>query len=156
MLLVCSVIFAIIMVLLFARDAPAGQWLDQFIIQGIITNLGKITRGHWISAGALLLAIGVLYWLARADGLLLFSMATPDLAMWFTTFEISSYIDAFVAITIASSAVRLKGFEIHLNMKCLKSFTRFRKNRKREPQSSRVDTANSENDDDGSRFGCVA
>ena len=64
MLLVNVTAFVVVVILLFAKDTPAGQWLDQFLLQGI-TRLGHMTRSHWIRAGAVLLAIGLLYWLAK-------------------------------------------------------------------------------------------
>jgi hypothetical protein len=155
MLLVNVTAFAVLAILLLAKDTPAGQWLDQFLLQGIITRLGHITRGHWICAGAVLLAIGLLFWLAKVDGLILFSMGAPDLAVWFTTFEISIYADALTAIVIASSALRVKAIQSFFVLKCLNIMKKFKRSRKREVHSQRKDTVESVNDDDG-KFGRAA
>lgn len=156
MLLVNLAAFAVLVILLFAKDTPSGQWLDQFLLQGIITRLGQITRGHWICAGAVLLAIGLLYWLAKVDGLILFSMGTPDLAVWFTSFEISVYADALTAVVIASSAFRIKATQSFLMLKYPNIKKKLKRSRKREAHSPRKDTVKSANDDDDGRFGCAA
>jgi hypothetical protein len=155
MLLVNVTVFAVLIILLFAKDTPAGQWLDQFILQGINTNLGRITRGRWICAGAVLLTIGLLFWLAKVDGLILFSLGTPDLAVWFTTFEISIYADALTAVVIASSALRVKAIQSFFGLKYSSIVKKFKGSRKREAHSQRKDTVESANDDDG-RFGRAA
>jgi hypothetical protein len=89
-----------------------GQWLHARLIEPIADRLARITAGHWICVGAVLLAIGLLYWLAKADGLLLASMSAPDVAVWFSTFEISTYADALITVAMASSAFRIRALRL--------------------------------------------
>ncbi len=112
MLLIDFMAWFCLATLLFARETPLGQWLHARLIEPIAVSLARITAGHWICVGAVLLAIGLLYWLAKADGLLLASMSAPDVAVWFSTFEISTYAEALITVAMASSAFRIRALRL--------------------------------------------
>jgi len=143
MLLIDFVAFFCLATLLFARETPLGQWLHKVLVQHIADGLGRITSGHWICAAAVLLVIGLLYWLAKADGLMFASMSAPDAAIWFSTFEISTYADALIAVAMASAPLRMKAVRLHLGGRLTAITSRLRRQRKRHAK-----TPSAANDDE--------
>lgn len=108
MLLVDAAAFLVLMVLCFARETPLGRWLDAGLVQRPARWLGGIGRGFWICAGCVVLVVGGLVWLARGEGAVVALIGAPDLAVWFTTFEVSTWADALAAVAVGAFAFRVR------------------------------------------------
>ncbi|WP_206241558.1 hypothetical protein [Novosphingobium terrae] len=146
MLLIDFVAFFCLVTLLFARETPLGQWLHKVLVQDIADRLGSIRSGHWLCAGAVLLVIGLLYWLAKADGLMFVAMSAPDFAVWFSTFEISTYADALIAVAMASSSLRIKAMRLHRGGRLTRIASKLRRQRKHGIRTTRA--ANDDEEED--------
>lgn len=108
MLFVDAAAFLVLMVMCFARGTPLGRWLDVRLVERPARWLGGTGRGLWICLGCAVLAVGVLIWLARGEGAVVAVMGAPDLAVWFTTFEVSTWADALAAVAMGAFAFRIR------------------------------------------------
>jgi hypothetical protein len=97
---------ALWLLLLTAPKTPIGRFLYQMLVAAPATRLGRITRGQMLLV--LLLCIGstAIVWLMGGEALRLLGMAVPDVAMWVTTFEITTYLDVVAALAMAASTMR--------------------------------------------------
>jgi hypothetical protein len=107
MLLVDAAAFLVLMVLCFARETPLGRWLDAGLVQrparwlggsGGDSGFAPVVWCWWSGAG-----------LAGAgEGAVVALMGAPDLAVWFTTFEVSTWADALAAVAVGAFAFRVR------------------------------------------------
>ncbi len=94
--------------LLIAPDTPIGRALHHWMVAIPARRLDRIGRGHVLLALLLLAAVSVVIWIMEQEGILLMSMAAPELAAFLTTVEISAYLDVVAALAITASSVRLR------------------------------------------------
>ena len=105
-MLVTITLLTLWLTMLIAPDTPVGRYLHRILVVAPAERLGRITRGQILLAIALFAVAGIAMWLTEGDGLRLLSMAAPDISMWITTFEVTTYIDVAAAALIAASTVR--------------------------------------------------
>lgn len=108
MLLVEGLAFFVLMVLCLAPETVLGRWLHVRLVEKPARRLGAIKRAVWIFAGLVVVAMALLAWLTRGEGAMVASIGLPDLLAWFTTFEVSTWADALVAVALAASLTRLR------------------------------------------------
>ena len=93
-------------VMWIAPETEVGRFLNHWLVVVPAARLARVRRETVIMLLVLcLLGLGCA-WLIGHDGLQMFGMAAPDLAMLLTSFEVASYIDAVIAVMLAASAVR--------------------------------------------------
>lgn len=90
-----------------ARELPVGRSLHKAMVAAPAALLNRLTTGHVLFAILLIAIAGMVVWAGEADGLRVLTMAAPDVAAWFTTFEVSAYLDILATIAAASAALRL-------------------------------------------------
>lgn len=93
-----------------AGGTPIAELLQRIMVDTPARRLNRITRGHILTAAALLVFGGLLIWQLEGDGVRLLSMMAPEIGTWLAMFEISTWLDAVVAVVALSSTVRLRGW----------------------------------------------
>ncbi|WP_409020081.1 hypothetical protein [Brevundimonas vesicularis] len=97
-------IATLIIILLAAFPATSiGKTLRNWLVDAPARRLNRVTPGHL----AFYLSLGVigftLFSLFGAEGLRLFSLMAPELAVWFVVFDVSLFLDVFL-LSIALAA----------------------------------------------------
>lgn len=131
-----------------APATPIGRALHDLLVAGPARLFNRITRGH-VATVVLLLAFGtVLVWQLEGDGVRLLSMMAPEIGTFLTMFEISTYLDAAIAVIAVSSTVRWHGIRRWRGRTTIRRAPRAIRTRRRPPRPPAA------NDDDG--HGAVA
>lgn len=107
MLIVTLVFVACWLTLGFAPDIPIARALRRALVEMPAARLSRITRGDVAVAIVLAIAAGMIAFVGEGDGIRLLTMAAPDMALWITSFEISTVVDIVVAIALAASHMRV-------------------------------------------------
>lgn len=105
---------ALWLILVIAPDTAIGRTLQRWLVAAPARRLSRVGRGHVVLAVLLVAAVGAVIWIMEQDGILLMSMAAPEVAAFLTTFEISAYLDVIAALAMAASAMRLRAVGLRL------------------------------------------
>lgn len=128
-----------------AAGMPIAELLQRIMVDTPARRLNRITRGHILTTAALLAFGGLLIWQLEGDGLRLLSLMAPEIGTWLTMFEISTWLDAVVAVVALSSTVRLRGWRAWI----VAVSTRRTPGKCVRAQRSRKVRRSADNDDDG-------
>jgi hypothetical protein len=92
--------------MLVAGDTPAGRLMRRWGVEKPAARLSRISRTQ-VALVVLLIAIGLSAWMAMGhDGLSLYGMAMPELTGMLASIEMTSFIDAAIAVTLVATSVR--------------------------------------------------
>lgn len=92
--------------MLVAGDTAVGRTLHRWTVAKPAARLSRISRTH-VAVMALLVGIGIGMWLAMGhDGLSLYGMAMPELTGLLASIEVTSFIDAAIAVALVATSVR--------------------------------------------------
>ena len=69
----------------------------------------KVTVGRALVGISIALVLFAVFWALQGDAPMLLAMALPEIAAWFTTFEIATLVDVLVGIGSVWLAVRASG-----------------------------------------------
>jgi hypothetical protein len=90
---------------------------------------------RFFSLGRLMLGIGIALtlfgavWFLPPDAVTMTFLMLPELAVWFTTFEIATLVEATLTVGIAATLVRASGFSTYLRNGFSRSARSLRKKR---------------------------
>ena len=142
-----AVFMALWATLAIAPETAIGRALHRLMVARPASTLTRLNRGHIVVVLVLLTVSLLLLWAAGGDGLKVIAMGTPETVTWLTTFEISAYVDALIAISAAATSVRLQGSPRRL-IEAISTRLGFRKVRVRAIRNRRGQRSSPANDDD--------
>lgn len=92
--------------MLVAGDTPTGRLMRRWGVAKPAARLSRISRTQ-VTLAVLLIVIGLSAWgLMGHDGLSLYGMAMPELTGLLASIEMTSFIDAAIAVTLVATSVR--------------------------------------------------
>ncbi|RUT27183.1 hypothetical protein C0V97_02935 [Asaia sp. W19] len=91
-----------------SRDTPTGQLLRRWMVDLPAKALNRLRRWHLMLAVGLVGLGCLLIWYGGNDGLRVASMTLPDMFSWFTTIEVSTYVDVLTALVAASLLTKVR------------------------------------------------
>ena len=91
-------------ILKWAPDIAMARCLSRWLVEKPADRWSGIRRGQWIGGILLIVLVGVLIYAEAGDALHLLTMASPEIAMLFSTFEMSLYADLIMTGFVAWSA----------------------------------------------------
>jgi len=101
-----AVLLAIWATLWIAGDTPVGRLLQRWLVAKPAARLARISRMQVVLV-LLLMAIGLgALGLLGHDGLSLYGMAMPELTALLASVEVTGFIDAAIAMTLAATSVQ--------------------------------------------------
>ncbi len=128
-------------------DTPVGKWLRLTMVDLPAAWLTKLTRGHMLIGVTVFASTAFVLWLIGSEAARMLSIAAPDMLVWMTTFEMTSYVDALAAVTIAASSVRLRALKSLLPRRLLRRRDVARVVRARRVRRPTQAKADNDNDD---------
>jgi len=90
-----------------APDTPIGRFLHRWAVVVPAARLAAIRPGQVLLAVLVVAAVATSVLVLGEEATRLIGTATPEIAGWITMFEVTSYLDALVAVVSASSIWRL-------------------------------------------------
>jgi hypothetical protein len=103
-----AALFAALLVILWAPDSLPGTCLRRVLVEWPAARLSRLRTGDVIF-GCGMLGLGILcLFVLQGDAGILFGLMSPEIAVWFTSFEMSLYLDAIVALGLVSGHARLR------------------------------------------------
>jgi hypothetical protein len=90
-----------------APDTPTGRFLHRWTVVVPAARLAAIRPGQVLLTVLVLTVVTISVVLIGEESTRLIGTATPEIAGWITMFEVTSYLDALVAVVSASSLWRL-------------------------------------------------
>ncbi|PZR37384.1 hypothetical protein [Caulobacter segnis] len=107
-------ILACVLVLAAFPVSALGRALRRALVEAPARRLNAIKPGHIVILVGLALVGLIMFGLFEADGLRVFGMMVPEIAVWFSAFEMSLVLDALViGLAIATTArLRVMGLMI--------------------------------------------
>ena len=94
--------------LLVLPDVPARRALERVLVEAPARKLNHINKGLVIVTVAIAMLGLVLFHFLEQDGLLLFNMAAPELAMMLGSVEMTTLIDVVASALMLSAGLRVK------------------------------------------------
>lgn len=92
--------------MLVAGDTPTGRLMRRWSVEKPAVRLSRISRTQ-VTLAMLLIVIGLGAWgVMGHDGLSLYGMAMPELTGMLASIEMTSFIDATIAVTLVATSVR--------------------------------------------------
>lgn len=121
-----------------------GRGLRRALVEAPARRLNAIKPGHIVMLVGLALVGLVMFGLFEADGLRVFGMMVPEIAVWFSAFEMSLVLDALViGLAIATTGrLRVMGLVIRRAIQGAASWLARRvspRERRSRPRPSRTD-----------------
>lgn len=98
-----------LLVIRLAPDSAAGRGLKRGLVDWPADRLSRLSRRSVIAFAALAAAVAVSLFVLRGDSMAFFSMSLPEATAWFTTFEVSTYVDILVGLGLVGGRLRLRG-----------------------------------------------
>ena len=89
-----------------AGDTPIGRLLHAAFVERPASWCARVRRGHVALAVLLVTIAAAAMWAGGTDAISVLGMATPDLAIWLTSFEIATYLDMAVTVVLVASTLR--------------------------------------------------
>jgi hypothetical protein len=108
LLMLVPCLFAAFLAIRSAPDTLVGKALRRFLVEWPAERLLRVTRGQLVCGIFILATMAVALLLLEADALRMIGLALPETMVWFTTFEISTFVDILVALTLVSAHTRLR------------------------------------------------
>ncbi len=100
---IAAILFGLLLILICAPETALARWLFRWLVEKPAVSLSRVSSHQVLVTAMLLIVVGVLIWLEAGDMLRLLGLATPEIAFWATTFEITTYADLLAAGFIAWS-----------------------------------------------------
>ena len=91
-----------------ARGTPIGDAMHRVLVAAPARWLSRITRGHVLLAGAVLMFAITVIWVMQADGIAVLGMASPDLFVMLSMVDASVLIDTALVAIAAASVLRMQ------------------------------------------------
>lgn len=107
-MLAASLLIALL-VIRFAPDSAAGRGLKRGLVDAPADRLSRLSRRSVIAFAALAAAVAVSLFVLRGDSMAFLGMSLPEVTGWFTTFEVSTYLDILVTLGMVGARLRLRG-----------------------------------------------
>jgi len=82
----------------------------EHLVEGAAQAVASINRGHVLVTVVLLSVVAASIWLGGNDAARMLLMSAPDIATMLSAFEVSSFVDALVAVTTVAATLRLGMF----------------------------------------------
>lgn len=114
MLIVTSIFVACWLTLRLAPETQTARGLRRLLVETPAAHLSRVTRGDVAVAIMLAIAAGMIAFVGEGDGIRVLTMATPDVALWITRFEILTVVDIVVATALAMSRLRVRRMTSHI------------------------------------------
>lgn len=103
--------------------------ISQVVIRATLSSLGwmrvKATLSRALIAVSFALLLYAAFWALQGDAPVALAMALPEVAAWFSTFEIATLVDVLVGLGTACMALRASGMN-----SSIKARTRARRQRR--------------------------
>lgn len=100
---------AALLVIVGCPKTALGKGLRRWLVDWPAKVLASLTPSRIVLLLAVLAVSTFVVMLFEAEGALLLGMALPEVAIWFTAFDVAAFIDLFAAIALAANGARLKG-----------------------------------------------
>lgn len=100
---------AALLVIVGCPETVLGRGLRRWLVDWPAKVLASLTPSRIVLLLALLAASTFVVVLFEVEGAILLGMALPEVAIWFTAFDVAAFVDLFAAIALAVSGARLKG-----------------------------------------------
>ncbi|PHY21173.1 hypothetical protein [Caulobacter sp. BP25] len=101
-------VLACVLALVAFPASSIGRLLRRYLVEFPARRLNEITPGK-IALFGLLGGCGVImFWLFEAEGLRLFGMMAPEIAIWLGMFEVSLFLDALMISIAIATTTRLR------------------------------------------------
>ncbi|GGO92732.1 hypothetical protein [Stakelama pacifica] len=94
--------------LLVLPDIPARRSLERALIEVPARRLNELNRGLVIVTIALAVLGLLLFQLLEQDGMLLFSMALPELSMILASVEVTTLVDIVATALVVSAGIKMR------------------------------------------------
>jgi len=95
------------LILWFAPETWLGRFLHHWMLAGPITRVSRITRGEVLLGLTLLTTAAILLSLLHADGIRLLAAALPEVGIWVTAFEATTWLETITSVALLSVSARL-------------------------------------------------
>jgi hypothetical protein len=100
--------------MLIGRGTPIGRAMNHWMVEKPAARLARISRTQ-VALAVLLIVIGLGAWgLMGHDGIGLYGMAMPELTGLLASVEVTSFIDAAIAVTLVATSVRWSAVLVRL------------------------------------------
>lgn len=101
-------ILACVLALAAFPASPLGRGLRRALVEAPARRLNAIKPGHIVMLLGLALVGLIMFGLFDTDGLRVFGMMAPEIAVWFSAFELSLVMDALVIGLAIATTARLR------------------------------------------------
>jgi hypothetical protein len=126
--------------MLVAGKTPTGRVLRRWMVEKPAARLSRISRTQ-VALVMLLIVAGLSAWAVMGhDGIGLYGMAMPELTGILASIEVTSFIDAAIAVTLVATSVRWSA---------VRTAVAQRLGRARSVRTRRPERPASSNDDEG-------
>ena len=96
------------LIMVAAPQTPIGKAMHHMLVAEPAARLSRFTRGDAAVIVLLMIAAAMVTLVGEGDGIRVLTLATPDIAIWITTFEVSAYLDIVMALAAAASGVLVR------------------------------------------------
>ena len=101
-------LIALWLIVLRQPDTPIARAVWRLTVIVPIGWASRVQRRQFLLALTFsVVALIVFYWIGH-EGPQLLAMGAPDIAAWWVTFEVGTYIDALTAVAVVASSMRAK------------------------------------------------
>ena len=89
-------------------NTQAGRWLKDLLIDLPARQLAKLTLPRIVCGVIVIAAMASLIAFAKNDGLFVVAQSVPDAIVWFTAFDVATYVDVIGLLLLMAAAVRVR------------------------------------------------
>jgi hypothetical protein len=139
-------LFAAFLAIRSAPDTLVGKALRRALVEWPAARLSRVTRRQLVCGMFIVATLSVALLLLEADAVRVIGLALPETMVWFTTFEISTFIDILVALALVSAHSRLRSAMYGVRA-ALGAVRRRTGARRRERRSRRAAARTADNDE---------
>ena len=107
--MLAAALFIALLVIRVAPDSAAGRGLKRGLVDWPTERLSRLSRRSVVALAALTAAVAVSLLVLRGDSMAFLGMSLPEVTGWFTTFEVSTYVDILVGLGLVGARLRLRG-----------------------------------------------
>ena len=110
-------------------DLPFSVGIVRACIAVGRTVTEQATVGRALIAVSIVVALFALLWALQGDAPMLLAMALPEMAAWFTTFEVSALVDGLVGIGSVWLTIRASGIAAAMKSRAIGRHSRQRRSK---------------------------
>jgi len=89
-------------------NTQAGRWLRGLLIDLPARHLAKLTLPRILCGVIVFAAIAGLIAFAKYDGLFVVAQSVPDTIIWFTAFDVATYVDVIGLLLLMAATIRMR------------------------------------------------